>query len=430
MTMDLFKKLMVVVFAIFIFRLGSHIPVPGIDPVALSAMFAQYDGTILDMFNTFSGGSLKRLSIFAIGIMPFISASIIIQLMGYFYPHFKELKEEGAKGQAKLAQYTRYLTLILAFFQALGLTSSIKGQVVNGMAIVPNPDLGFMLTAISSLIAGTFILVWMGEKVSEYGIGNGISLLIYASIISGLPSAIGGTLELVNNNEITKGFLFIIMAVITLAIFFVIIIEKAQRRIPITYAKRNIEDIHQHKSYLPFKINLAGVIPPILASSVILFPATLGAWAGNSDGEPNILSTFVTYFSQGTLTYIMLYSALIIAFSYFFTNLQHNPNNIANSLKDRNAFIPGFRPGQQTADYFSGLISKLTFIGAMYLTLICLLPEFLIYYWKVPFYFGGTSLLIIVMVALDWHTQITSLLKGKAYNNIENDLLEDFGNKK
>ncbi len=426
MTLELFKKLMVVLFAIFIFRVGSHIPVPGVDPVALSAMFAQYDGTILDMFNTFSGGSLKRLSIFAIGIMPFISASIIIQLMSYFYPHFKELKEEGAKGQAKLAQYTRYLTLVLAFFQAFGLTSSIKGQVINGMAIVPNNDISFMLIAISSLVAGTFILVWMGEKVTEYGIGNGISLLIYASIISGMPAAISGTLELVGSNEITRGFLFVIMSVIVLAILFVITIEKAQRRVPITYAKNNAQEIHQHKSYLPFKINLAGVIPPILASSLILFPATLGAWFSNTESV-SIFSKIATYFSQGTITYILLYSGLIIAFSYFFTNLQNNPATIANSLKDRNAFIPGFRPGEQTSNYLGSLISKITFIGSMYLTLICLLPEFLIYYWKVPFYFGGTSLLIIVIVALDWHSQITSLLKGKEYNKIEKDLIEDFG---
>lgn len=426
MTMELIKKLSIVIFAIFIFRLGSHIPVPGVDPIALAAMFAQYDGTILDMFNTFSGGSLKRLSIFAIGIMPFISASIIIQLMGYFYPHFKELKEEGHKGQLKLAQYTRYLTLVLAFFQALGLTSSISGQVINGMPIVPNSGLSFMFVAISSLVAGTFILVWMGEKVTEYGIGNGISLLIYASIISSLPVAIAGTLELVNNNQITNGLLFIILSVIVLAIIFVIIVEKSQRRIPITYAKNNAQDINNQKSFLPFKINLAGIIPPILASSIILFPATLGAWFTDS-GNVNIMSKIATYFSQGTITYIVLYSALIIAFSYFFTNLQHNPVNIANSLKDRNAFIPGFRPGDQTANYLKSLISKITFIGSIYLTLVCLLPEFLIYYWKVPFYFGGTSLLIIVMVALDWHTQITSLLKGKEYNKLEKDLFNDFG---
>jgi len=416
---ELRQRLLFVLLALFVFRIGAHVPVPGVDPKALSLMFEQQSGTILDMFNMFSGGALKRLSIFALGIMPYISASIIIQLMTSVVPKLEQLKKEGESGKRKITQFTRYATVVLATFQAIGVASAIQAQTAGGLAVVFNPGLSFMFTAVVTLVCGTLFLMWLGEQVTERGIGNGISLIIFAGIVAGLPSAIGSTLELVSSGEMSA-IMAIILFILAIAVTaFVIFVERAQRRIKINYAKRQQGNrmLSGQSSFLPLKLNMAGVIPPIFASSIILFPSTIAGWFGSKDGF-GWLQDLSSMLSPGQPIYVLLYALAIIFFCFFYTALVFNSRDTSDNLKKSGAFIPGIRPGEQTTKYIDGVITKLTFIGAIYITSVCLLPEFLIVYWNVPFYFGGTSLLIIVVVVMDFIAQMQSHLMSQQYEGL------------
>ena len=416
---ELRKRLFFVLGALFVFRIGAHVPVPGIDPKALAMMFEQQAGTILDMFNMFSGGALKRLSIFALGIMPYISASIIIQLMTSVVPKFEQLKKEGESGKRKITQYTRYFTVVLATFQAFGVATAIQSQSAGGLPVVFNPGLAFMFTAVVTLVSGTLFLMWLGEQVTERGIGNGISIIIFGGIVAGLPSAIGGTLELVRTGEM-NAFMVIILFLLAIAVTaFVIFVERAQRRITINYAKRQQGNkmMAGQSSFLPLKLNMAGVIPPIFASSIILFPSTIAGWFGNNEGMA-WLQDLSSMLSPGQPIYVLLYAAAIIFFCFFYTALVFNSRDTSDNLKKSGAFIPGIRPGEQTTKYIDAVITKLTLLGALYITAVCLLPEFLIVYWNVPFYFGGTSLLIIVVVVMDFIAQMQSHLMSQQYEGL------------
>lgn len=416
---ELKQRLLFVVLAIIVFRIGSFIPVPGIDPEALAALFEQQKGTILDMFNMFSGGALGRLSLFALGIMPYISASIIMQLLTAVVPTLEQLKKEGESGRRKITQYTRYGTVGLATFQAIGVSIALQSQTVGALNVVPNPGLAFVFTAVISLVTGTLFLMWLGEQVTERGIGNGISLIIFAGIVAGLPAAIGGTLELARIGEL-RGIFVVGLLIIAIAVTgFVVFMERGQRRITVNYAKRQQgrKVYAAQKSHLPLKINMAGVIPPIFASSIILFPATLGGWFGASEGM-GWLKDLSSTMSPGQPIYVLLYALAIIFFCFFYTALIFNPKDTADNLKRSGAFIPGIRPGEQTARYIDGVMSRLTLFGAGYITLVCLLPEFMIVYWNVPFYFGGTSLLIIVVVVMDFIAQVQSHLMSHQYEGL------------
>lgn len=419
---ELMKKIFVVIFGLAIFRMGSHIPVPGVDAYALSLMFEQTNGTIIDMFNSFSGGSLKRLSIFALGVMPYISASIILQVLTMTSAKFKEIKNEGMKGQIKIAQYTRYLTLLIGSMQGITLINSISGQAVNGMAVVPNLNLGFYIVAVLSLLAGTMSVVWIAEKITEYGIGNGVSIVIFASIVSNIPASISGTAELVKNGELSPLLAIVVFALIVVTLMVVVLMEKSQRRIPVVNSRTT--EKHSHKSFLPFKVNMAGVLPPIIASTLMLLPSTLGSWL---EGK-----TDVTFFQQigamlnhGSYIYLLVFTGMVVFFSYMFNSLQHNPHETATNLKNQGTFIRGFMPGKKTGDYLEKMMSRLTFIGASYLAIVCIVPEILIYSWNIPFFFGGTSILIMVMVALDWQIQIKAHFRSKDYNSIKDSIAEE-----
>lgn len=416
---ELKQRLLFVLLAIIVFRVGSFIPVPGIDPSALNELFEQQKGTILDMFNMFSGGALGRLSLFALGVMPYISASIIMQLLSAVLPKLEQLKKEGESGRRKITQYTRYGTLVLATFQSIGVSIALQSQTVGALSVVPNPGIGFVFTAVVSLVTGTLFLMWLGEQVTERGIGNGISLIIFAGIVAGLPSAIGGTLELARVGEISA---FLVIGLLILAVVvtgFVVFMERGQRRITVNYAKRQQgrKVYAAQKTHLPLKINMAGVIPPIFASSIILFPATLGGWFGSTEGM-GWLKDISSTLSPGQPIYVMLYAFAIIFFCFFYTALMFNPKDTADNLKRSGAFIPGIRPGEQTARYIDSVMSRLTLFGAIYITLVCLLPEFMIVYWSVPFYFGGTSLLIIVVVVMDFIAQVQSHLMSHQYEGL------------
>ena len=416
---ELKQRLIFVLLAIVVFRIGSFIPVPGIDPAALAALFAQQKGTILDMFNMFSGGALKRLTLFALGVMPYISASIIIQLLTAVVPSLEQLKKEGESGRRKITQYTRYGTLVLATFQSVGVAIALQSQKVGALQVVPHPGVGFIFTAVVSLVTGTLFLMWLGEQVTERGIGNGISMIIFSGIVAGLPAAIGKTLELARVGEISA-FLVLILLFLTVAVTgFVIFMERGQRRITVNYAKRQQgrKMYAAQKSHLPLKVNMAGVIPPIFASSIILFPATMGRWFGSTEGM-GWLKDITSTLSPGQPVYTIVYALAIIFFCFFYTALMFNPKDTADNLKRSGAFIPGIRPGQNTAKYIDGVMSRLTLIGAFYITAVCLLPEFLIVYWNVPFYFGGTSLLIIVVVVMDFISQIQSHLMSHQYEGL------------
>jgi preprotein translocase subunit SecY len=416
---ELKQRLMFVVLAMIVFRIGSFIPVPGIDPAALAALFEQQKGTILDMFNMFSGGALGRLTLFALGVMPYISSSIIMQLLTAVVPKLEQLKKEGESGRRKITQYTRYGTFGLATFQAIGVSIALQGQTVGSFAVVPNPGSAFIFTAVVSLVTGTMFLMWLGEQVTERGIGNGISLIIFAGIAAGLPSAIGGTLELARIGEISA-FLVLILLILAIGVTgFVVFMERGQRRITVNYAKRQQgrKMYAAQKSHLPLKVNMAGVIPPIFASSIILFPATLGGWFGSAEGM-GWLKDLSSTLSPGQPVYVLMYALAIIFFCFFYTALMFNPKDTADNLKRSGAFIPGIRPGQNTAKYIDGVMSRLTLIGAIYITAVCLLPEFMIVYWNVPFYFGGTSLLIIVVVVMDFISQIQSHLMSHQYEGL------------
>lgn len=414
---ELRQRLLFVLGAMMIFRIGSFITVPGIDPGALEQMFEQQQGTILDMFNMFSGGALKRLSLFALGIMPYISASIIMQLLTKVHPKLEQLNKEGAAGRRKITQYTRMGTLGLSTFQSLGVAVALSRQP--GLVIIDHNT--FYFTTVVTLVTGTIFLMWLGEQITERGIGNGISLIIFAGIVAGLPSAIGGTLELGRTGELNTGFILILFVLILAVIAFVVFMERGQRRITVNYAKRQQgrKLYAAQSSHLPLKINMAGVIPPIFASAIILFPTTLLGWFGSGgDGAWSWLQDAATMLSPGQPLYVLLYAMAIIFFCFFYTALMFNPKETADNLKRSGAFIPGIRPGEQTAKYIDAILSRLTLVGAAYITAVCLLPEFLIIYWNVPFYFGGTSLLIIVVVVMDFMAQIQAHLMSHQYEGL------------
>tara|TARA_B100001123_G_scaffold418525_1_gene522633 strand:- start:1455 stop:2786 length:1332 start_codon:yes stop_codon:yes gene_type:complete len=416
---ELRQRILFVLGSLVVFRIGTHIPVPGVDPAAVAAMFEQTRGSIVDVFNMFSGGALSRLSIFALGVMPYISASIIIQMMSSIIPKLEQLKKEGESGRRKITQYTRYGTVALATFQALGIAIAIEGQQAAGGPVVLIPGIGFKITTVATLVTGTMFLVWLGEQISERGIGNGISLIIFGSIVAGLPSAVAGTLELARTgtfSPIGVLALFIGAIAITAAVVFV---EKGQRRITVNYAKRQQgrRMLAGQTSHLPLKLNMAGVIPPIFASSIILFPASLGSWFGQTEGM-GWLRDISTTLAPGQPIYALVYAAMIVFFCFFYTALVFNPNEIADNLKKSGAFVPGIRPGVQTASYIDKVVSRLTLGGAIYLTVVCLIPEFLIVKWGVPFYFGGTSLLIIVVVMMDMMSQIQSYMMSRQYDSL------------
>ncbi len=416
---ELRQRLLFLLGALVVFRIGTHIPVPGIDPQAMAQLFEQQRGTILDMFNMFSGGALQRLSIFALGVMPYISASIIVQLMTVVLPSLETLKKEGNAGRRKLTQYTRYLTVALAMFQSIGVSVALQSQTAGGLAVVPNPGPGFIAIAAVTLVTGTMFLMWLGEQVTERGIGNGISMLIFAGIVAGLPGALGGTLELARTGEL-NALLVIFLLVLALAVTgLVIFAERGQRRITVNYAKRQQgrKLYAAQSSHLPLKLNMAGVIPPIFASSLILFPATLGSWFGNAPGMA-WLRDVSSLLSPGQPLYVALYAGLIIFFCFFYTALVFNSKETAEQLKKSGAFIPGIRPGAHTASYIDKVLTRLTLVGAIYITGVCLLPEFLILYWNVPFYFGGTSLLIIVVVVMDFMAQVQAHLMSHQYESL------------
>lgn len=416
---ELRNRLFFLLGALFVFRVGAHIPVPGIDPKALELMFEQQSGSILDMFNMFSGGALKRLSLFALGIMPYISASIIMQLMTVVIPTLEQIKKEGEAGRRKITQYTRYGTVVLATFQAIGVSIALQSQTAGGLSVVINPGMHFVMITTVTLVCGTIFLMWLGEQVTERGIGNGISMIIFAGIIAGLPSAIGGTLELARTGEM-NGVVIVALFFIALAVTaFVVFVERGQRRLLINYPKRQQgrKMYAGQTSFLPLKLNMAGVIPPIFASSIILFPATIAGWFGNAEGF-RWLQDIATTLSPGQPVYVMFYATAIIFFCFFYTALVFNAKDTADNLKKSGAFIPGIRPGKQTTDYIDSVMTRLTLVGAIYITVVCLLPEFLILYWNVPFYFGGTSLLIIVVVVMDFMSQVQSHLMSHQYEGL------------
>ena len=416
---ELRQRIVFVLGAMVIYRLGSHIPIPGVDPTAVAALFAQTRGSIIDVFNMFSGGALKRLSVFALGVMPYISASIIIQMMTSVIPQLEQLKKEGESGRRKITQYTRYGTVVLATFQGLGIAIAIEGQQAGGSAVVLIPGIGFTITTVAALVTGTMFLVWLGEQITERGIGNGISLIIFASIVAGLPSAVAGTLELARTGAFSPlGVLALFVGAIGVTAV-VVFVEKGQRRITVNYAKRQQgrRMLAGQSSHLPLKLNMAGVIPPIFASSIILFPASLGSWFGQTDGM-GWLRDISTTLSPGQPIYTLVYAGMIVFFCFFYTALVFNPKEIADNLKKSGAFVPGVRPGVQTAGYIDKVVSRLTLAGAVYLTVVCLIPEMMIVKWSVPFYFGGTSLLIIVVVMMDMMSQIQSYLMSRQYESL------------
>ncbi|NIA01240.1 MAG: preprotein translocase subunit SecY [Planctomycetia bacterium] len=416
---ELRQRILFVLGAIIVFRIGSFIPLPGIDPMVLETLAEQQKGTILDMFNMFSGGALKRLSLFALGIMPYISASIIMQLLSFTVPALEQLKKEGEPGRHKITQYTRYGTVVLATFQAIGISTALQGQMVGGSSLVVLQGMPFVISSVACLVTGTLFLMWLGEQVTERGIGNGISIIIFSGIVAGLPAAIGGSLELVRTGEMNTLSILFLFSMALAVTAFVVFVERGQRRITVNYAKRQQgrKMYAAQSTHLPLKLNMAGVIPPIFASSIILFPATAGQWFGSNEGM-GWLKDISSSLSPGQPLYILFYAMAIIFFCFFYTAIVFNSKETADNLKKSGAFIPGIRPGEQTARYIDGVMTRLTLAGAIYITTVCLLPEFLILYWNVPFYFGGTSLLIIVVVVMDFMAQVQSLMVSHQYDGL------------
>ncbi|RRQ23256.1 preprotein translocase subunit SecY [Guyparkeria sp. SCN-R1] len=416
---ELRQRIFFVIMVLVVYRIGTFIPLPGIDVDVMKALFEQNSGGILGMVNMFSGGALSRMSLFALGVMPYISAAIIVQLLTAVVPSLEKLKKEGEAGRRKITQYTRYGTLGLGLVQALGVSIALQGQSVGGSPLVFAPGIAFVFIATLTLVSGTMLLVWLGEQITERGVGNGISLIIFAGIVAGLPSAIGGTAELVRTGELHV-FTMLILGVLILAVTaFVVFVERGQRRITVNYARRQQGRgmAGQQSSHLPLKLNMAGVIPPIFASSIILFPATVGNWFGQQEGM-GWLADLSNTLSPGQPLYVLFYAAAIIFFCFFYTALVFNARETADNLKRSGAFVPGIRPGEQTARYVDKVLTRLTFWGAIYITAVCLLPEFLILYWNVPFYFGGTSLLIIVIVLMDFMSQVQSHLVSHQYDSL------------
>ncbi|WP_439590016.1 preprotein translocase subunit SecY [Hydrogenophaga sp.] len=412
---DLRRRLVFLLLALVVYRIGAHIPVPGIDPAQLERLFQGQQGGILSLFNMFSGGALSRFTVFALGIMPYISASIIMQLMTYVVPTFEQLKKEGEAGRRKITQYTRYGTLGLAIFQSMGIALALEGQA----GLVIDPGMGFRLTAVVSLVAGTMFLMWLGEQITERGLGNGISILIFAGIAAGLPSAVGGLLELVRTGAMNILVSIFIIALVILVTYFVVFVERGQRKILVNYARRQVGNkvYGGQSSHLPLKLNMAGVIPPIFASSIILLPTTVVSWVSTGDST-RWLRDIASALSPGQPIYVALYAAAIIFFCFFYTALVFNSRETADNLKKSGAFIPGIRPGDQTARYIDKILLRLTLAGAIYITAVCLLPEFLILKYNVPFYFGGTSLLIIVVVTMDFMAQVQNYMMSQQYESL------------
>ena len=412
---DLRRRVVFLLLALVVYRVGAHIPVPGIDPVALQQLFKGQSGGILNLFNMFSGGALSRFTVFALGIMPYISASIIMQLMTHVVPTLEALKKEGEAGRRKITQYTRYGTLFLAVFQSLGIALALEGS----QGLVLSPGFGFRMTAVVSLVAGTMFLMWLGEQITERGLGNGISILIFAGIVAGLPSAIGGLFELVRTGAMSIVACLFILALVVGVTYAVVFVERGQRKILVNYAKRQVGNkvYGGQSSHLPLKLNMSGVIPPIFASSIILLPATVVGWFATGEGM-RWLKDLSGALSPGQPIYVLLYAAMIVFFCFFYTALVFNSRETADNLKKSGAFIPGIRPGDQTARHIDRILSRLTLAGAVYITAVCLLPEFLVLKYNVPFYFGGTSLLIIVVVTMDFWAQVQSYVMSQQYESL------------
>ena len=416
---DLRRRLVFLLLALVVYRAGAHIPVPGIDPEQLKQLFNGQQGGILSLFNMFSGGALSRFTVFALGIMPYISASIVMQLLTYVLPAFEQMKKEGEAGRRKITQYTRFGALGLAVFQSLGIAVALEASA----GLVINPGFGFRMTAVVSLTAGTMFLMWLGEQITERGLGNGISILIFAGIAAGLPSALGGLFELVRTGAMNPLVSILIIAVVVLVTYFVVFVERGQRKILVNYARRQVGNkvYGGQSSHLPLKLNMAGVIPPIFASSIILFPATIAGWftAGETTSSVTLfIKDLAATLSPGQPVYILMYALAIIFFCFFYTAMVFNSRDTADNLKKSGAFVPGIRPGDQTARYVDKILTRLTLIGAAYMVLVCLLPEFLVLRWNVPFYFGGTSLLIIVVVTMDFMAQVQSYMMQQQYDSL------------
>ena len=412
---DLWSRLTFLLLALVVYRLGAHIPVPGIEPTELQKLFESQSNGILGLFNMFSGGALSRFTVFALGIMPYISASIIIQIASYVYGPLVALKKEGEAGRRKITQYTRYGTLGLALFQSFGIATLLQSQA----GLVINPGFGFNLSAVITLTAGTMFLMWLGEQITERGLGNGISIIIFAGIVAGLPSAVGGMLEMVRNSSIGIFSAMLIFAMVVFVTWFVVFVESGQRKVLVNYARRQVGNkiYSAPPSHLPLKLNMAGVIPPIFASSIILLPATLVGWFGS--GEKGVwLKDIADTLVPGQPVHMVLYAAAIIFFCFFYTGMVFNSRETADNLKKSGAFVPGIRPGDHTARYLDSILMRLTLVGATYITIICLIPEFLMMFYKVPFYFGGTSLLIIVVVAMDFMAQVQNYLMTQQYDSL------------
>jgi preprotein translocase subunit SecY len=412
---DLKRRLWFLLGALIVYRIGAHIPVPGIDPIVLNDLFKSQQGGILGLLNVFSGGALSRFSIFALGIMPYISASIIMQLCTVIVPSLEALKKEGEAGRRKITQYTRYATLGLSFFQAFAISTALESQA----GLVLDPGFQFRVISAITLVSGTMFLMWLGEQITERGLGNGISLIIFAGIAAGLPRAIGQTLEQGRTGAYSWLLIIGIAALVIVVTAFVVFVERALRKIQVNYAKRQVGNkVYQGQtSFLPLKINMAGVIPPIFASSIILFPATLAQWMGTGE-HTTWLRDLANALGPGQPLHEILYAAAIIFFCFFYTALQYNPKETADNLKKSGAFIPGYRPGEQTAKYLEKITLRLTLLGSLYLVIVCFIPNFLIAWKQVPFYFGGTSLLIIVVVTMDFMTQVQAYMMSQQYESL------------
>ncbi len=411
---ELFARLRFVLIALLIYRIGTHIPVPGIDPEQLASLFDQNQGTILGLANVFSGGALERMSILALGILPYISASIIMQLMTAVTPQLEQLKKEGEAGRRKIAQWTRYLTVVLALVQGSGMTVGLANQ-----GLTYATGLSFYVTAVASLVTGAVFMMWLGEQITERGVGNGISLLIFAGIVAGLPAAIGQSLEQARQGEISILILLGILVLAAVVIYLVVFIERGQRRITVNYAKRQQgrRMMQAQASHLPLKVNMAGVIPAIFASSILLFPASVAQWFGSGDSS-DWLQDLAVAIGPGQPLNILLFTGFIVFFCFFYTALMFNPQEVADNLKRSGAFVPGIRPGQQTANYIDGVLTRLTVFGSAYIALVCLLPQFLVVMFNVPFYLGGTSMLIVVVVVMDFMAQVQSHLMSHQYEGV------------
>jgi preprotein translocase subunit SecY len=411
---ELRQRLFFLLGALVVYRIGTFIPAPGIDPIALARFFQQQQGTILDIFNMFSGGALQRLSIFALGVMPYISASIIIQMMAVVVPQLAAIKKEGESGRRKLTQYTRMGTVLLAAVQGASAAIAFQNQ---GVVIAPGPQ--FIFVATVTLVAGTLFLMWLGEQITERGLGNGISMIILSGIVAGLPAAVGGTLENLRTGEMNVAFAFVLAGMVVGVTAFVVFVERGQRRIQVNYAKRQQgrRMYAGQSTHLPFKLNMSGVIPPIFASSLLLFPATIASWSGSS-GNLSFLQNIAAAMTPGQPAHMILYGGLIIFFCFFYTALVFNSRETAENLKKSGAFIPGIRPGQQTGEYIDKVLTRLTVWGALYVTVVCLLPEVMMSRFSVPFYFGGTSLLIMVVVIMDFQAQVAAHLMSHQYEGL------------